>query len=85
MTKPKNKMPRYREFSVPLPEDVVNFMNAVKKDPNMSLVNVIQQIVYKEMNAYITAQAIIEKESQEKPKIATIETIVKPKIEVVEK
>ena len=61
---PKKKMLRFREIRVTLPEEVVELLNAIKK-PELTLATVISEIIYKEVKAYVAAQKIIEKESQE--------------------
>lgn len=94
MPKEKKAIKRYRAITVTMPEEVVALLEVIKK-PSMSVPEVVAEIVYKEVRAYVAAQKIIEEESKDPNKIPEakivksgspiipVETIVKPDIKVV--
>ena len=68
MPEKKKAIKRYRTVPVTLPEEVATLMEAIKK-PGLGLSEVIAEIVYKEVRAYVAAQKIIEEESKDPSKI----------------
>ena len=68
MPEKKKAIKRFRAITVTMPEDVVTLLEAIKK-PSMSVSEVVAEIVYKEVRAYVAAQKIIEEESKDPNKI----------------